>query len=173
MLRRIGIIIIAALVLVSLASSPGSAKSRVVRDKPGDSRNGALDIRAVKFGNAKRAIRVKARFARRTDLPHDCVTVAFGRKGRKGYNAIACSSGSGKRERGLFRATSSGGLKRVKCRGMRAKWNYRKPALRIKVPRRCVHRVGKRRTMFRLYTASLSHPKRKGDRTRTVGVRRG
>lgn len=177
MLKRIGLILLASLLLVGLTAAPSSAKSRVVHDPRGDAHHGAQDLTKVRFSNARHAVRVKGHFYAPQGTPFDCATLAFGRKGGLGYNARACLRGRHATHR-LFKAVRRHGdvrLVRVKCRAMKSRWSLQHASVQIVVPRRCLKRkrLGAHRTAMRLYTQLPKHLDRSGDHTRTVKVRRG
>lgn len=169
MLKRIGLVLLSALVLVGLTVGPSAAQNRTIRDRVGD-RHGALDIRKAKFSNA-RAVGANILFRDAVPQP-DCLTVVIdvGHKRGRAYNAVTCIKPTGRYSKTFYKHGKRGGWKQAKCRGMRARWTIEgKLSARVRVPLRCVK--GDRKAYFK---AVSKNPHRKGfDQTRTVRLRRG
>lgn len=170
MFRRIGVMLVAPLLLIGLTASPGSAKTKTIRDEtlPGIP---TVDIKRATVGYAKRTVRTRVFSVLGGDRTI-CIALRYGKKRAKvRYTARACITHTGNRSRRLTKVTPHG-KKRIRCRGMKARWrqNTQGMVTRIKVPRKCAKKMGRRASHFKVFAYSGGTP---SDHTRRFKVRRG
>lgn len=168
MLKRIAVVLIAALVTVGVAAGPSAANSKKVHD---GAERSAVDIRRAKFGYAEHTVRTRV-FSVLSSDQTICIALRYGKKkARVHYSARSCITISNHRSHRLRKITRHGS-KRVKCRGMRVHWRQNTEGMiaKIKVPRRCTNKMGRHASHFRAVSYSGGY---QSDHTRRVKVRRG